>query len=131
MAKTDFRTIDEYHKSQPEEIQKRLQAIRDIIHKAVPEVEESISYQIPTFKYHGRLVYYAALSKHISILHPYSDAFLKHFAEDLKGYKMSKAAIQFPNNKPLPAALIKRIVEFRKKENKAASQASKKGKGKK
>lgn len=119
MAKTDYKTIQEYHDVQPAEAQERLQVIRDIIHKAVPDVEETISYQIPCFRYHGYLIYYSAYAKHISLSHPYSQAFLKAFENDLKAYKVSKSAIQIPNNKPLPVDLIKRIIDFRKKENKA------------
>lgn len=119
MAKTDYKTIQEYHDAQPAEAQERMQAIRDIIHKAVPDVEETISYQIPCFKYHGYLIYYSAYAKHISLSHPFSEAFLRAFENDLKEYKVSKSAIQIPSNKPLPVDLIKRIIEFRKKENKA------------
>ena len=117
MAKTDYKTIQEYHAAQPAEAQERMQVIRDIIHKVVPGVEETISYQIPCFKYHGYLIYYSAYAKHISLSHPFSEAFLKTFHGDLKEYKVSKSAIQIPNNKPLPIDLIKRIIEFRKKEN--------------
>jgi uncharacterized protein YdhG (YjbR/CyaY superfamily) len=119
MAKTDYKTIQEYHEAQPVEAQERMQAIRKIIHKAVPDVEETISYQIPCFKYHGYLSYSSAYAKHISLSHPFSETFLKTFEKDLKGYKVSKSAIQIPNNEPLPTDLIKRIIDFRKKENKA------------
>jgi uncharacterized protein YdhG (YjbR/CyaY superfamily) len=119
MAKTDYKTIQQYQAAQPAEAQERMQAIRDIIHKVVPDVEETISYQIPCFKYHGYLIYYSSYAKHISLSHPFSEAFLKNFEKELKEYKVSKSAIQFPNDKPLPTDLIKRIVEFRKKENEA------------
>jgi uncharacterized protein YdhG (YjbR/CyaY superfamily) len=125
MAKTDYKTIDQYHNAFSGEVVERMQTIRDIIHKAVPGVEETISYQIPCFKHHGYLIYYGAFPKHITLAHPYSAAFREHFKADLEGYKVSKAAIQIPNNKPFPEKLIKKIIEFRKKENLAAAKAKK------
>jgi uncharacterized protein YdhG (YjbR/CyaY superfamily) len=122
MAKTDYKTIDQYHKAFSTELQERMQSIREVVHKVVPEAEEVISYQIPCFKYKGYLIYYSAYVKHISLSYPYSEAFLKTFEDDLKKYKVSKSAIQFPNNEPFPLNLIKRIVEFRKKENEATKK---------
>jgi uncharacterized protein YdhG (YjbR/CyaY superfamily) len=119
MAKTDYKTIQEYHKAHPAEMQGRMQSIRNLIHTVVPDVEEAISYQIPCFKYKGYLIYYSAYAKHISLSHPFSDALLKKFEKELKQFKVSKSAIQFPNDDSLPLDLIKRIVEFRKKENEA------------
>lgn len=119
MAKTDYKTIDEYHATFPAEVQERMQTIRNIIHEVTPEAEELISYQIPAFKYKGWLIYYSAYAKHISISHPFSLALLKAFETELKDYKVSKSAIQLPNDKPLPTGLIKRILEFRKEENEA------------
>lgn len=117
MAKTDFKTIDEYQTTFPVEIQERMQQIRKIVHETVPGVEEVISYQIPAFKI-GKffLIYYSAYSNHISLSSPWSDALLKEFSDDLKGYKVSKLAIQLPNDQPLPTDLIRRIVLFRKGE---------------
>ncbi len=117
MAKTDFKTIDEYQTTFPVEIQERMQQIRKIVHETVPGVEEVISYQIPAFKI-GKffLIYYSAYSNHISLSSPWSDELLKEFSDDLKGYKVSKSAIQLPNDQPLPTDLIRRIVLFRKGE---------------
>lgn len=120
MAKTDYKTIDEYQQTHPAEIQERMQTIRKTIHETVPGVEEAISYQIPCFKYKGYLIYYSAYANHISLSHPFSEALLKTFEKELKDYKVSKSAIQLPNNEPLPLKLIKRIIEFRKKENESA-----------
>ena len=117
MAKTDYKTIDEYQNTFSAEIKSRMQSIREIIHKVVPDAEEAISYQIPCFKYKGYLIYYSAYAKHISLSNPFSDALLKKFEKELKNYKVSKSAIQIPNEEPLPADFIKRLVEFRKKEN--------------
>lgn len=117
MAKTNYQSIDEYHQAFSGESLARMQTIRKIIHDVAPEAEESISYQIPCFKYKGYLIYYCAFPKHISLSHPYSNAFWEHFKADLAGYKTSKSAIQIPMDKPLPEALIKRIISFRKEEN--------------
>lgn len=117
MAKTDFKSIDQYHKMFSGEALKRMQTIRKIIHAIAPDAEESISYQIPCFKYQGNLIYYAAFPKHISLAHPYSKAFIHHFKKELADYKVSKSVIQFPNDQPLPEKLIKQIITFRKKEN--------------
>ena len=117
MAKTNYQTIDEYHRGFSGEALHRMQIIRKIIHHEVPGVEECISYQIPCFKYKGYLIYYCAFPKHISLSNPFSEAFWEHFRLDLEGYKTSKSVIQIPINKPLPEKLIKDIVSFRKSEN--------------
>jgi len=117
MAKTDFKTIDEYQAGFPLDIQERMQTIRKIIHEVVPEVEEAISYQIPCFKYNGYLIYYAAFPNHISLSNPFSVEFLKEFESDLKNYKISKAVIQFPNKDSLSVDMITKMIKFRKHEN--------------
>lgn len=126
MAKTDYQSIDQYHKAFEGEALERMESIRNIVHKIVPDVEECISYQIPCFKHNGYLLYYSAYAKHISLSHPFSAEFLEHFKDDLKAYKVSKSAIQIPNDKPLPVKLIKDIVAFRKKENEEKAKAKKK-----
>lgn len=117
MAKTNYQTIDEYHQAYSGDTLARMQTIRNIVHDVVPDVVETISYQIPCFKYNGYLIYYCAFPKHITLSHPYSEAFWEYFKTDLKGYKTSKSAIQLPLDKPLPETLIKKIVAFRKAEN--------------
>lgn len=118
MAKTDYKTIEDYHEVFSGDPLKRMQTIRELVHKVAPEVEEVISYQIPAFKlgdkYH--LIYYCAFSKHLTISSPWSEAMLKEFEVELKDYKVSKSAIQLPHHKPLPLDLIERILKFRKKE---------------
>ncbi|GEP97028.1 iron chaperone [Chitinophaga cymbidii] len=125
MAKTDYKTIDEYQSVFPAELQERMQAIREIVHKVAPEAEEVISYQIPCFKYKGYLIYYSAYAKHISLSHPFSEALLEKFSKELKKYKVSKSAIQLPNNEPLPVDFIERLIAFRKKENEDTFKAKK------
>jgi uncharacterized protein YdhG (YjbR/CyaY superfamily) len=117
MAKTDYKTFDEYHQAFPKEAQEKMQAIRKIVHHIAPEAEEVISYQIPAFKIGKKfLIYYSAFSNHISLAHPWSEAFLNEFAAELQGLKVSKSVIQFPNDNALPLDFITRIIAFRKKE---------------
>ena len=125
MAKTDYKTIDQYHQAFPADVVGRMQQIRDIVHKVVPGVEETISYQIPCFKYNGYLVYYSAYTNHISLSNPFSKELLAHFKDDFKKYKVSKSAIQFPNKEALPVKLITEIIKFRKQENDAAPKKKK------
>lgn len=118
MAKTDYKTIDEYHKKFSGETLERMLTIRELVHKVAPQAEEVISYQIPAFKlgdkYH--LIYYCAFSKHLTISSVWTEAMLKEFADDLQGMKVSKSAIQLPHHKPLPTDFIKRVLKFRKTE---------------
>ena len=126
MAKTNYQSIDQYHEAFGGETLTRMQTIRKIINEVVPEAEETISYQIPCFKYRGYLIYYCAFPKHISLSNPYSEDFWNHFKTDLEGYKTSKSVIQIPTDKPLPKTLIKKIVAFRKKENEQKTGSGKK-----
>jgi len=117
MAKTDFKTIDEYHKTFPIELQNRMQQIYKTIKEVAPHAQEVISYQIPAFKIGKHfLIYYSAYAKHISLSSPWSKAFLHEFEPELKKLKVTKSAIQFPNADELPLTLIKRMITFRKRE---------------
>ena len=113
--------IDAYIASFPEHIQALLQALRAAIRAAAPDAEEKISYQMPTFALHGNLVHFAAHPHHIGFYPAPSG--IAAFAEELAPYKSSKGAVQFPLDQPLPLDLIRRIVEFRVEENRAAAQA--------
>jgi uncharacterized protein YdhG (YjbR/CyaY superfamily) len=108
-------TIDEYIKQFPIEIQEKLQKVRATIHSVAPEATETINYQIPTFKYNGNLVHFAAFKKHIGFF-PTSSG-VAAFEDELRDYVHSKGSIQFPFNKPIPFSLIKRITKYRVKEN--------------
>ena len=89
--------------------------MRITIKKAAPQAEELISYNMPAFKLHGMLVYYAAYDRHVGF-YPTSSP-MKVFKDELADYKTSKGAIQFPIEKTIPATLVKKIVRFRVKEN--------------
>jgi uncharacterized protein YdhG (YjbR/CyaY superfamily) len=112
------KTVDEYLADIPEPAQNTLRHIRTVIRSVVPaETTEVISYGIPMFKYRGMLVGYAAFKKHCSLF-PTGSGVLDHFEKELRGYRTSKGTIQFPSDKPLPDALVKKIVKARVKENK-------------
>jgi uncharacterized protein YdhG (YjbR/CyaY superfamily) len=108
-------TIDEYIASFPKETQVLLEQVRSTIRKAAPDAEETISYAIPTFRLNGNLVHFAAFKHHIGFYSTPSGT--AAFQKELANYKQGKGSVQFPNDKPLPLALITRIVKFRVKEN--------------
>jgi uncharacterized protein YdhG (YjbR/CyaY superfamily) len=115
MARKKYDTIDEYIRSFSTEVQDILQKLRQTIRKASPEATERISYQIPTFTFHGNLVHFAAFENHIGF---YPTPFaIDAFKRELSRYKVAKGSVQFPINEPLPLSLISRIVKFRIKEN--------------
>jgi uncharacterized protein YdhG (YjbR/CyaY superfamily) len=121
MAKTDFKSVDEYIATHPEDVQAILQRVRSTIRKAVPGAEEVISYQIPTYKLHGGyVVYFAGWKQHYS-LHPATDHLVVAFKDDLAPYKVNEGTIRFPLFQPVPVKLIERIVKFLAKE--AATRA--------
>lgn len=93
------------------EVQVMLQKLRATIQAALPDAEETIAYGMPAFRQRVNIVYYAGYKNHIGF-YP-SSAPIAHFAEDLKGFKTSKGAIQFPLDKPLPVTLIRRMVKWR------------------
>lgn len=106
-----FTTVDEYHANQAVEIQEKLTELRSLIKATVPDVVETISYNMPAFKRKKILVYYAAYKNHIGF-YPTSQPIIV-FKDELKPYKTSKGAIQFPINQELPKELIQAIVKFR------------------
>lgn len=116
MAKTDFKSIDEYLAAQTEDKRAALEHLRQLIRSIVPQAEEGISYQIPMFKYHGSLVGFAAHTNHCSFTTANATT-LERFREALKGYKFSPSTVQFSPEKPLPDDLIRTIVQARVREN--------------
>lgn len=109
-------SIDEYIAGFPVETQKALAELRALIKATAPGATETISYAIPTFDLNGRhLVHFAGYAKHVGF-YPIPNG-IEAFKEELKPYKQGKGSVQFPLGQPLPADLIRRIVEFRVHEN--------------
>jgi len=100
----------------PEEARAALLKLRKTIKAVAPQATEIISYQIPAYKHHGLLVGFAALKDHCTF-HVMSVNVTRAHAAELKNYKTGKASIRFPANKPLPAALVKRLIKARIAEN--------------
>ena len=120
------KTMDEYISACPKDVQDILEKVRATIRKAAPEAEETIDYQMPTFKLKGNLVHFAAHKKHIGFYPTPSG--IEKFKEEISVYEWAKGSVQFPLDKPIPYDLISRITEFRVKEN--LERAAVKGKKK-
>jgi uncharacterized protein YdhG (YjbR/CyaY superfamily) len=121
MKETTAKTIDEYLKALPEDVRVTLDELYKVIKSAAPDAEELISYGMPAFKHHGMLVYFAAFKDHCSFF-PGSSQIVKLY-DELKSFKTSKGTIQFTIDKPLPVALVKKIVKARMEENEARLSA--------
>ncbi len=116
MAKTHFKSVDEYIASQPMAVQSILERVRSTIRKAVPRAEEQISYKIPAYKLQGGpVLYFAGWRKHYS-LYPATARVVAAFKDDLAPYEVSKGTIRFPLSQTVPVKLIEGIAKFRAKE---------------
>lgn len=107
--------IDEYISRFPNDVREALQHIRSTVKKAAPAAKEAIKYSMPAFILNGNLVYFAAFKNHIGF-YPVPTG-NKAFEEEFSHYKTGKGSIQFPLDKPMPLALITKIVKFRIKQN--------------
>ena len=117
MAKTNFQSLDKYIATFPKNVQKILEEVRQAIKEVIPAADELISYQIPAFKLNGSyIIYFAGWKNHIS-LYPVTDEIKEKFKKDISSYKTSKGTLQFPLDKPMPLALIKKIVKHKLKDN--------------
>jgi uncharacterized protein YdhG (YjbR/CyaY superfamily) len=106
----------------PEPARATLQKVRTTIRSVVPpETTEEISYGIPSFRYKGGLVAYAAFKKHCSFF-PMSASLIETMKDSLEEYRTSKGTLQFPLDKPLPSTLVKRIVKARVADNEKRSR---------
>jgi len=128
MRKTDAKTapaknVDEYLAGVPKEARTTLAKLRKTIKAAAPMASEVISYQMPMYKHHGMVVGFAAFKDHCSIFP--GSAVIDVYKEELKHYDTSKGTIRFPANKPLPAALVKKLVKARIAENEARANRKK------
>jgi uncharacterized protein YdhG (YjbR/CyaY superfamily) len=108
--------VESYFHMIPKEAQATLKKLQGTIHKIMPGAPEVISYQIPTIKYKGKpLIAYAGYKNHCS-LYTISKALIKKMDKQLAKYETSGVTIQFPVNKPLPATLVKKIIQERIRE---------------
>jgi uncharacterized protein YdhG (YjbR/CyaY superfamily) len=111
------KTVDEYLAGVPEPARSTLNKMRVVIRSVVPaETTEVISYGIPTFRYKRALVAIAVFKDHCSLF-PMGASALDAFKDELKDFRVSKGTLHFPVDKPMPAALVKKIVKARVKEN--------------
>lgn len=110
-----YTTIDAYIADFPEDVQTRLEAMREAIREAAPDAEETLFYQVPAFKLIGNLVQFAAFKNHIGFYPEPSG--IEAFKAELAEYQTATSTIRFPFKDPIPFDLVRRIVEFRVKEN--------------
>jgi len=120
-----FKTVDEYFSTLSHDSKGIMEQVRNTIKQAAPQATEVISYNMPAFKMHGILVYYAAHTAHIGFYPTASP--IEIFKDELSAYKYSKGAIQFPVDKPMPLDLISKIVKFRVQQDQAKAKKKKQG----
>src|SRR5512139_1037784 len=118
-----YSTVDEYIALAEPKVKKALKEIRKTIKATAPKAEEVISYQIPGYKYHGMLVFFAGWKNHVSLYPAPWDA--DDLKKEMSAYEGSKGTIKFPLDKPLPLTLIKKMVKYRMKENEARAALKK------
>jgi len=116
-------SVDAYILKFPTGVQTVLRKVRETIRRAAPDAKETISYQMPAFKQHGILVYFAAWKKHIGLYPPISGH--KALEEAVARYAGPKGNLQFPLDEPIPYELIERIVRLRVKQDAAKAAAKK------
>lgn len=112
--KAEFKSVDAYIHSFPENVQSILNQVRAVIVKTAPEALEGIAYGMPAYKQNGKpLVYFAGYKNHIGFYATPSGH--SEFKTELSNYKQGKGSVQFPLDQPIPYDLIRRIVKFRLK----------------
>ena len=105
-----------------EDVQIKLNDLRNLVRKLVPQADEAIRYGIPTFRFNGNLLHFAAYKNHIGF-YP-TPAVITAFKSELRSYKQSKGAVQFPIDRPLPLELIESMVKYRIKQVEVQSSES-------
>jgi len=123
--KIEYKSVDDYIRSFPEDMQVLLEKVRAKIKETAPDAIECIAYGMPAFKTFGKpLVYFGAFKTHIGFYATPTGH--KEFTTELSKYKQGKGSVQFPTGKPIPFDLIEQIVAFRVNENLLNSQKKKK-----
>jgi len=115
-SKRKYKTVEEYLCDQPQKISDLLQKLRQAVKQVEPDAEEVISYNMPAFRFHGILLYYAAHKEHIGF-YPGNASVIELFKNDLTNFQTSRGTIRFPVDMPLPLRVIKKIVRLRAKQN--------------
>jgi uncharacterized protein YdhG (YjbR/CyaY superfamily) len=124
MAKTDYKSVDDYIAAQPQAVRGILEEMRSVIRKALPEAQEVISYQIPAYKIDGAaVIYFSGWKNHYS-LYPASKTLVRAFKKELAPYDVEKGTMRFPLDQPVPGALIAAIA--RKRAQEVAAEVEKK-----
>jgi uncharacterized protein YdhG (YjbR/CyaY superfamily) len=126
----NIRTINTYLKGVSREEGIYLEKLRGIIKEAAPESTETISYGMPTFDYHGHLIAFAAFKDHYSLF-PMNGSYIEEHTEELREYDSTKGSLHLSKDKPLPAALVRKIVKDRMKENETLLKKKNREKNKK
>jgi uncharacterized protein YdhG (YjbR/CyaY superfamily) len=120
------KTIDEYLAGVDADHRGSLQKLRETIHSVAPKAEECISYGIPAFRLNGRsLVFFGAWANHCAF-YPGSSATLKKFRNELSDFQTSKGTLRFSPDKPMPVALVKKLLKARIAENNARANRNRK-----
>lgn len=121
-------TVEEYLAALPADQRAVLEKLRATIRSAAPDATEKISYQVPTFQHHGGIVGFAAFKDHCSFF-LMSTSVMDAFADELATYSVAKGTVHFTVDKPLPAALVKKLVKARIAENEAIASRTPKKRG--
>jgi uncharacterized protein YdhG (YjbR/CyaY superfamily) len=119
------KTVDEYIKQFPLNVQKALENLRRTIKAAAPDAEERIGYGMPGYKHYGWLVFFGGFKDHCSFF-PASKAVIHTFRKELKSFEAKAGTIHFTPEHPLPAAIVKKIVKARMKENELVAERRRK-----
>lgn len=122
MKRSKVGTVDEYLAGVDESQRGALERLRRQIRAAAPGAEEYVTYQLPAFRWNGPLVAFGAAARHCAF-YPMSGRLVAQFARELAGFETSKGTIRFQPAKPIPAALIRRMVKARMAENRARRSA--------
>lgn len=123
MAKKTVESVSQYLAAQPGAARPKLRRVRAAIKKGLPSADESISYQIPTYKVEGRAaLYFAGWKAHYSV-YPATPLVVRTFADELSAYEVKKGTIRFPLADAVPVKLIERIARLRAKELRMGAKA--------
>ena len=109
--KKGFTTVDAYIAAVPPKVRGKLDKLRSAIKASAPRAQESISYGMPYYSHGGRLAYFAAYKNHIGLYVP--TPVVEEHQRELKNYETAKATVRFPIDKPLPVALVKKLIKAR------------------